>query len=250
MMTFAHRQLDPRAKLAFTVVVTGVAVAIPRLDSLAAVSAALVVFVAAGRGLGLRQWLGFLWSFRVLLPVIFVLNLVFYGGGAVLWQLPVVPLSVTEGGLYTSTLIAGRLVVIAGVAAWFAATTDAEAFEVALVRLRVPWSFAFVVSLTLRLVPELRDRFRTIEEAQRSRGLEVGGGPINRVRTRMPMFIPFFVSVIEYGYELSDALVVRDFDASRQRTSLVRLEHRPADYAMYGASVALLVVTAVTFGGS
>lgn len=248
-MTFAHRQLDPRAKLAFTVVIGFLAVAISRLASLALIAALLVLVVAAGRGLGIRRWLGFLSSFRVLLPVIIGLNLVFYGGGTVLWRLPVVPLAVTEGGLFTSTLIAGRLVVIAGVAAWFAATTDAEAFEVALVRLRVPWSFAFVVSLTLRLVPELRDRFRTIEEAQRSRGLEVEGGPIRRVRARMPMFIPFFVSVIEYGYELSDALVVRDFDASRRRTSLVRLEHRTADYALYGVSVVLLVGMLVAFAG-
>lgn len=246
-MTFAHRRLDPRAKLAFTVVLCVLAVAIPRLESLAVVAVALVLLVAAGEGLGLREWLGFLSAFRVLLPVIFGLNLVFYGGGSVLWRAPVVPLAVTDGGLYTSALIAGRLVVIAGVAAWFAATTDAEAFEVALVRLRVPWTVAFVVSLTVRLVPELRDRFRTIEEAQRSRGLAVSGGPIRRVRARMPMFIPFFVSVIEYGYELSDALVVRDFDASRRRTSLVRLEHRSADYALYGVSALLLVGMLVTF---
>lgn len=247
-MTFAHRRLDPRAKLAFTGVLCGLAVAIPRLESVAVVAAVLVLVVAVGRGLRVREWLGFLASFRVLLPVIFGLNLLFYGGGTVLWRLPLLPLAVTEGGLYTSTLIAGRLVVIAGVAAWFAATTDAETFEAALVRLRVPWTFAFVVSLTVRLVPELRDRFRTIEEAQRSRGLELTGSPVRRVRARMPMFIPFFVAVIEYGYELADALVVRDFDASRRRTSLVQLEHRPADFALYGVSAVLLVWTLATFG--
>ncbi len=248
-MTFAHRRLDPRPKLAFTVVVCVLAVAIPRLESLAALSVALVLLVAAGRGLGLREWLGFLSSFRVLLPVIFLLNLLFYGGGSVLWRLPLVPVTITEGGLYTSAVIAVRLVLIAGAAAWFAATTDAETFEAALVRLKVPWSFAFVVSLTLRLVPELRDRFATVEEAQRSRGLDVGGGPVRRVRARLPMFIPFFVSVVEYGYELSDALVVRDFDATRERTSVVRLEHRPVDYVLYGASVLLLVAILAAFGG-
>lgn len=246
-MTFAHRRLDPRSKLAFAVVVGVLAVAVPRLDGLAVLSVALVLLVAAGRGLGLREWLGFLSSFRVLLPAIFLLNLLFYDGGAVLWRLPLVPLAVTEVGVYTSAVIAFRLVVIAGAAAWFAATTDAEAFEVALVSLKVPWSFAFVLSLTLRLAPELRDRFTTIEDAQRSRGLDVGGGPVRRVRARMPMFVPFFVSVVEYGYELSDALVVRDFDASRRRTSLVELEHRPADYLLYAFSLAVLAGFVATF---
>lgn len=246
-MTFAHRGLDPRSKLAFAVVVAALAVATPRLDGLALLSVALVLLVAAGRGLGLVEWLGFLSSFRVLLPAIFLLNLLFYGGGPVLWQLPLVPLAVTEGGLYASSVIALRLVVVAGVAAWFAATTDAEAFEVALVRLRVPWSLAFVLSLTVRLAPVLRDRFRTVEEAQRARGLVLGGGPVRRVRARMPMFVPFFVSVVEYGYELSDALVVRDFDASRRRTSLVRLEHGPADYLLYALSVAVLAAFVAAF---
>lgn len=240
-MTFAHRRLDPRSKLAFTAVVCGLAVAVPRLGALAGLGGLLVLLVAVGSGLGVREWLGFLAGFKVLLPVIFLLNLVFYGGGTVLWAVPHVPLAVTEGGLVTSTLIAGRLVVIAGAVAWFAATTDAEAFEAALVRLRVPWTFAFVLSLTLRLVPELRDRFGTIQDAQRARGADVDGGPIRRVRARVPMFIPFFVSVVEYGYELTDALVVRDFDASTRRTSVVTLDHRPADYLLYGLSAGVLL---------
>lgn len=247
-MTFAHRELDPRAKLAFTLVVGVLAVGIPRLTSLAALAAGLVLLVAAGRGLGLREWLGFLGAFKLILPIILGLNLVFYSGGAVLWAFPLVPLSITEGGVYTSTLIAGRLLVIAGVAAWFATTTDAEVFEAALVRIGVPWVVAFVLSLTVRLVPELRDRFRTIEEAQRSRGLVVEGNPIRRVRARLPMFIPFFAAVVEYGYELSDALVVRDFDATRRRTSLVRLEHRRPDYLLYAAAVVLFVSVVAAFG--
>jgi len=247
-VTFSHRGLDPRSKLAF-VLVSGVLVVLtPRLAAVAVVGLAVTLLVAAGRGLGLRAWLGYLRSFRVLLPVIFVLNLLFYGGGPTLFQLPALPLAVTAGGLYTSTLIAARLVVVAGLATWFAATTDAEAFEAALVRLRVPWSLAFLGSLTLRLAPELRDRFRTIDEAQRSRGLVVAGGPVERVRARLPMFIPFFVSVVESGYDLADALTVRGYDATRRRTSAVRLVHRRADYLLDLATVLLLVGVVAAFG--
>lgn len=245
---FAHRDLDPRSKLAFTLVVSGLAISMPRFAPLGVVAGAVVLLVAAGRGLGVRSWLGFLSSLRVLVPAIFVLNLLFYADGRTLWQSPVGPLRITVGGLETSTLIIVRLLIIAGVAVWFARTTDAEAMEVALVRLRVPWPLAFVLSLSLQLVPEMRERFLTVEDAQRSRGLELKGGPIRQARARVPMLLPFFVSIIEYGYELADALVVRDFGNTAARTSVVRLEYGRADFALYGTSVALLLGLPLGFG--
>lgn len=238
-----HRDLDPRAKLAFLVVVVVLTVAVPDLALFAALGALLLGLVAVGRGLGVREWLGFLAPFKLLIPAIFVLNSFFYGSGAVLWAVPLVPLSLTTGGIHASAVIATRLVVLAGAATWFAVTTEPEAFEEALVRLGIPWSFAFVLSLTIRLVPEIRDRFRTIDEAQRSRGLTLEGGPIERVRSRIPLLVPLLVSVIRYGYELGEALVVRDFGAvrGRDRTSLVSLEHGRADYLFYLFSIGVLV---------
>lgn len=244
-----HRALDPRAKLAFAAVVVVLAVVIPRLDALAALGLLLAVVVAAGRGLTLRDWLATLAPFKLLVPVILVLNVFFYGGGTVLWAAAPagLPLRVTEGGLVTSGVIAGRLLVIAAAASWFASTTEAETFEAGLDRLGVPWSLAFVVSLTLRLVPELRDRYREIEVAQRSRGLSFEGGPLRRARARIPMFIPFFAAVVQYGYDLGEALEVRGYGRSADRTSLVSVEHRPVDYGLYAASVAVLVAFLAVF---
>lgn len=247
-MRFAHRDLDPRPKLALAVVLAFLAVAIPRLDALAGIALVTAAVVAAGEGFGLRPWIGALAPFKVLVPLIFVLNAAFYGGGEVLWRAPAVPVAVTVGGVETSAVIAARLLVIAAVAAWFSATTEPEEFEVALSSLGVPWGFAFLLSLTLRLVPEMRGRFRTIEEAQRSRGLVMEGGPISRARARIPMLIPFLVSVVEYGYDLSEALSVRDFGHTRERTYLVQLEHGRPDYALYAFSIAVLAAFVAAFG--
>lgn len=243
-MTIAYRELDPRAKLSFTVVVAVLAVAIPDLTALAGLGGLILGTIAVGPGRFRRDWIGTLAPFKILIPVIFVLNAFFYGSGSVLWAVSTGGLSLrlTTGGLHQSTVIATRLVVLAGVASWFALTTDAEEFEAALVRLGVPWSFAFVLSLTVRLVPEMRDRYRTIEEAQRSRGLVLEGGPLARARARIPMFIPFFVSVVNYGYELSEALVIRDFGDTDPRTSVVQLDHSPGDYVCYLGSAAILIV--------
>lgn len=250
-MTFAHDRLDPRAKLGFAVVVSLLAVAIPRIESLIGLAVLLAVVVAVGRGLSVREWVGLLAPFKVLVPVILVLNAFFYGGGAVVWSVELygLPVRLTTGGLEASVVIAARLLVIAATAAWFAATTTAEAFEVALVRLGVPWTLAFLFSLTLRLVPELRGRYRAVEEAQRSRGLVYEGGPLDRARARLPVFIPFFVAVIRYGYELGDALQVRGFGLAERRTYQVTLTFARTDALFSLFSVGVLVAFTATFIG-
>lgn len=251
MRRFDHRDLDPRAKLVFVLAVAAVTVAVPTIRSLMLLAGLLLVVFALGRGFGLDDLRASLAPFKVLIPIIIVLNALFYGGGAVLWSLDLVvaTLNITTGGLETSAAIAGRLLVLAGVASWFATTTDPERFEVALVRLGVPWSLAFMFSLTLRLIPEMRTRFRRIEEAQRSRGLVISGGPVARARARIPMFIPFLASVIKHGDDLGDALRVRDFDRSRTRTFTTRLRFGPGDYLFTGFSVAVVVGFVIGFAG-
>jgi energy-coupling factor transport system permease protein len=248
-MTFVHHQLDPRAKLGFAGVVSLLAVAIPRIESLAGLAVVLGVVVAVGRGLSVREWIALLAPFKLLVPIILLLNAFFYGGGAVIWSVEPagLPVRLTTGGIEASVVIAARLIVIAATAAWFAATTTAEAFEVALVRLGVPWTLAFMLSLTLRLVPELRSRYRSVEEAQQSRGLVYEGGPIKRARARLPVFIPFFVAIIRYGYELGEALEVRGFGSSDRRTYQVTLSFGGFDALFTALSAGVLVAFAATF---
>ena len=106
---------------------------------------------------------------------------------------------------------------------------------------------AFVLSLTIRLVPELRARYRTIEEAQRSRGLVYEGGPFAKARARMPVFIPFFVAVVRYGYELGEALEVRGYGRSGRRTYQVGLTFGRADALLALFAVAVLAGFGVVF---
>jgi energy-coupling factor transporter transmembrane protein EcfT len=58
------------------------------------------------------------------------------------------------------------------------------------------------------------------------------------------MFVPFLASVLQYGYDLADALAVRDFESDARRTSLIELEYGPADYGFYLYALALLAATA------
>jgi energy-coupling factor transport system permease protein len=250
-MRFSHRALDPRSKLAFVVPVFLLGATVQGIPGLLAIGALITAFVVAGRDLGLRQWIGALSPFKYLIPLILAINSVFYGGGEVLVAVPLggFRVTLTVGGIVTSILIALRLLVLAAAAAWFGVTTGATEFERGLSLVGVPWRLAFVGSLTLRLVPEMRGRFRNIEDAQRARGLEISGGPIARARARLPMLVPFLASIVQYGYELSDALTVRDFERNETRTSLLELRYGRADYALFGASTVLFGVFVGLVGG-
>ncbi|MFB6081295.1 MAG: energy-coupling factor transporter transmembrane component T [Halanaeroarchaeum sp.] len=242
-MTFEHEALDPRSKLALTVAVVVAAVASGSAWRLVALLLAVAAVVVVGRGFGLRDWLGAVAPVLYVLPLLLVLNTLFYAGGASIWTVNVAGyrVGVTAGGVETAVVIALRLLVVTAVAAWFAATTVAEEFEAALVAFSVPWSFAFLLSLTVRLVPEMRRRFAVVEEAQRSRGLTLEGGPLARARARVPMFLPFFSAVIRYGYDLSDALTARGYGRIEDRTSLVVVTHEATDYVVDAFAVVVLV---------
>lgn len=248
-LTGLARRLDPRPKLAFVIAIVVIAIGLPQLRSLGSVLVVLIGTVLL-TGPSIRRWLGMLSAFAYLIPLLFGLNLFFYTSGQTLWQIatPIIPLKVTTGGIETSLRILLRLLAIAGASAWFAATTEAERFEAALADLGVPWKLAFTASLTVRLVPVMRQRFQSIEEAQRSRGLVIKGGPLSRARARLPMFIPFLAGVIQYGYGLSEALTARDFDRIEARTTLVSLSYGWPDYVTYVLTGGLIVTFVVLFG--
>src|SRR3712207_10320 len=94
-----------------------------------------------------------------------------------------------------STALRIIITVIAGMI--FLSTTRNEEVAIGLVRLGIPYRFAFAVSTALRLVPTIVETGLTIGQAQRSRGLDLDSGNIiSRIRKHIPLLIPVFVSTI------------------------------------------------------
>ena len=241
-MTGAERRFDPRAKLAVAFAVVLASFLTATVLGELVLFGSFVLIVAVLGEVSVREWLRTLKPLGLLVVILVVLNTFFYAAGPALFAIPVGPwaLSLTEAGLHRAVFIASRLVLIASAGTWFALATDTERFEVALADLGVPWSFAFLLSLTAGLVPQLRERFRTIEESQVSRGLDLSGGPLSRIRARIPMLIPFLVATIRSGYDLSTALEARGFDESGPRTSITTVDHDRADLALYLLAIGLL----------
>jgi energy-coupling factor transport system permease protein len=246
-MTAILPRFDPRARLALTVAFVMAAFLTGVIRNQLLLLGLFSVLVAVLGSVRVRDWVRALAPLSVLVVVLIVLNTVFYASGPAWVSVPVGPfeLALTPGGAETAVLVAVRLVLVAGAAAWFALGTETERFEAALTQSGVPWSFAFLLSLTVRLLPELRARFRTIEESQRSRGLDLSGGPISRTRARIPMLVPFLVATIRSGYELSTALSARGFDEPGPRTSVTTVEHSAIDFGLYLLAIGVVIGTVV-----
>ncbi len=132
------------------------------------------------------------------------------------------------------------ITVIAGMI--FLSTTRNEEVVVGLVRLGIPYRFAFAVSTALRLVPTIVATGFTIGQAQRSRGLDLqSGNVVQRVRKYVPLLVPVFVSTIRSTNVFSMALESKGFGANPERTFFLRTAIGLRDVLVLIVFVALLV---------
>ena len=235
--TFVHR-LDPRTKM-FLLVGTFV-IAFLFVNPLygLVVLALVLAFGALARSLvNLKR----IWFILLMIGVVTAALWSVFASG----ETPLVWFVEQEAVLYgigvalriDTTIIAGMI---------FLSTTRNEEIATGLVKLGIPYRFAFAVSTALRLVPTIVATGSTIGQAQRSRGLDLDSGSIiERVRKRVPLLIPVFVSTIRSTNVFSMALESKGFGASPKRTYFLQLSMTRQDVLVLLVFVVLLAVAIV-----
>ena len=230
--TWVHR-LDPRTKM---LLLLGMfALPFVFLDPLyeVAVLALVLFFGYLAKALtNLRR----IWFILVVTAVLTVVLWSIFGSG----QTPLFLFVEREAVLY-GVAIALRIdiTVIAGMI--FLSTTRNEEVAFGLVRLGIPYRFAFAVSTAFRLVPTIMATGYTIGQAQRSRGLDLESGNIlRRIRKYVPLLIPVFVSTIRSTNVFSMALESKGFGAAPQRTFFLQIGMGRRDFLVLAVFVALL----------
>src|SRR5215210_7381613 len=139
--------------------------------------------------------------------------------------------------------IALRIVITVIAGMIFLSTTRNEEVAIGLVRLGIPYRFAFAVSTALRLVPTIVATGLTISQAQRSRGLDLESGNfIERIRKHLPLLVPVFVTTVRSTNVFSMALESKGFGASPERTYFLQI-------AMGRRDVLVLVVFVLLLAG-
>jgi energy-coupling factor transport system permease protein len=230
--TFVHR-LDPRTKI--FLLLGMFALPFVFLDPLYELAVLALVLYFGYLAQSLAN-LGRIWFILLAILVITTILWSIVGSG----RTPLFLFVEREALLYGfSTALRIIITVVAGMI--FLSTTRNEEVAIGLVRLGIPYRFAFAVSTALRLVPTIVATGLTIGQAQRSRGLDLdSGNVIQRIRKHLPLLVPVFVTTVRSTNVFSMALESKGFGAGSGRTFFLHTAMGRRDALVMVAFVALL----------
>ncbi len=159
------------------------------------------------------------------------------------------PLRLTSPALFRGTAAALRLAALSfAVFGWLATTPERDLVR-SLVRLGLPHGWGVAVAIGLRAIPTLAARFAAISEAQQSRGLDLGGTSVQRLRAKLPILVATVVAAIRTADQMGATVAAQAYGAHRRPTAVRDLRMRPVDWlilALVLASGALLLAAAAT----
>jgi energy-coupling factor transport system permease protein len=128
----------------------------------------------------------------------------------------------------------------------FFLTVHPDDLSQALIQMRIPFSFAFALSMAIRYVPTIAREAQNIKEAQMSRGLELEkGNLIQKIRNFIPIIIPLIVSSIRRAIAVAESLESRGFGVFKNRTYIQPLKMKGKDYAVLITLLVLFVISVI-----
>jgi energy-coupling factor transport system permease protein len=216
------RHVDPRAKLALSICAS-LAVMLP-LERLSLFGSLYLLFLAWGRLLptAARQ----VWRLKWLLVALFVMDWLFVG-------------------LDLAVIVTLRVILLAGVFTLFVSTTTPDELRLALERLRVPYRYAFSLSLAFQSVNLLDQEWRAIHEAQSSRGAFFGQKGLRslvfRLRDWVALTVPAIVLTARRAWTMTEAAYARGFDSPHRRPYR-QLAMQPRDWLLVGSAIAVIAL--------
>lgn len=155
-------------------------------------------------------------------------------------------IEIATGALLPAAWISLRLGAAVAALGWVMMTTPPQRLVRALAQRGLPAWSQYLLAASLAAVPEARRRAREVVDAQRCRGLAVGGGPLARLRATLPLAGPLMVSLVTEAERRALALDARAFDPRGARTSLTEVPdpngERTLRMVMWGLVVALMVL--------
>jgi energy-coupling factor transport system permease protein len=219
------RKADPRAKLALSLCAS-LAVMLP-LEKLVAFMGIYALLLLWARLLpeAVRQ----AWRLKWVFLVLFVVDWIFVS-------------------LDLAVIITLRLTLLAGAFTLFFATTTPGELRLALEWMRVPYRYAFSVSLAFLSIGFLDDEWRAIHEAQQARG---AWAPLagwrhltQRVRDMVALAVPAIVLTTKRAWAMTESAYARGFDSPHRRPYGQLAMHR-LDWALLAGTV--IVAAALLF---
>jgi energy-coupling factor transport system permease protein len=204
----------------------------------------VMVFVAAILLMIFHQWTSLTASLGILMMVVLLLHLglpwLNFLRGLGFAALTFFIIAWLAFDLLTAVVSALRLLAIGTVFFLFFQTTPPEALSNALLKMGVPYPFAFVLSASMQFVPVLVRRLGNIRDAQRARGIPIEGGL--SLLIHLPALAgPLLIQAFKFADELAEAMEARGFGIPGRR-----FRHEPRFRWMDWTVVVISVVVLAT----
>jgi energy-coupling factor transport system permease protein len=149
--------------------------------------------------------------------------------------------------LASSVLMVLRLFNLVFLCTFPMVSIDRSTFLLALVKMGLPYHWAFTLVLALQAVPDFTDRWSRVRQAQQARGLELERGHfLSRAKNLIPLLTAVIVSALRDSDQLSYALINRGFDRPGNRTWLEELHFRFMD-GVFLLLLTLLLLSPIIF---
>lgn len=240
-------KLDPRVKLAGTLLFIVSLFLFPSAEAYVAATIALICVVRISK-VPLKYMFRGLKSILMLLMITVLFNLFLVPGT------PVIKLgflTVTKEGIQTAVFMAIRLIyLIIGSSVMTLTTTPnnlTDGLEKALSPLRkihVPvHEISMMMSIALRFIPILLEETDKIMKAQTARGADFeSGGLIQKAKNMVPLLVPLFISAFRRANDLAMAMEARGYHGGEGRTKMRPLVYQRRDYLAYLMLLLYLIV--------
>ena len=221
--SFIHN-LDPRAKLLFSIVYSVSALLFTELVPLLVLFLTLIPLIFLGKMV--KEWMRSIRGLSSLILIIIVLNTYF--------------ISLT----YAISMIIRILIMITAFSIFFL-TVHPNDLALSLISMKVPYEFAFSFSLAFRFVPTIAIEAQNIMDAQQSRGYEMKQtGLINQIKNLFPLLVPLIVSSIKRAFNVAEALESRAFGTIKNRTYYYSIKYSVKDW-MFTIYLFLILIISI-----
>ncbi len=207
--SFLHN-LDPRAKLLFSIVYTISALLFTQILPLFFIFLSLIPLILLGKIF--RQWVKSIRGLSFLVLFIIILNTLFIS-------------------LSFALAMILRIYIMVSAFSIFFLTVDPNDLALSLISMKLPYEFAFSFSLAFRFVPTIANEAQNILDAQQSRGYEMQKkGLINQIKNLFPLLVPLIISSIKRAFNVAEALESRAFGSRKDRTYYYTIKYSFKDF--------------------
>lgn len=207
--SFIHN-LDPRAKLLFSIVYSVSALLFTELVPLVILFLTLIPLIFLGKMF--KEWMRSIRGLSSLILIIIVLNTYFISLA------------------YAISMITRIFIMITAFSIFFL-TVHPNDLALSLISMKIPYEYAFSFSLAFRFVPTIAIEAQNIMDAQQSRGYEMKQtGLINQIKNLFPLLVPLIVSSIKRAFNVAEALESRAFGSIKNRTYYYTIKYSVKDW--------------------